>query len=101
MQVNVMINKSIMEETTVYTTELITDNIPIAVGTLDKLKKPSASNLLSKILVLLYVEKKTAVYIMGDAKTKRKEIWTGSALWYRNNRWRGHTKINGSVKIPI
>ena len=55
----------------------------------------------SILVTIGYKTKKTAIFILGDAKTKRKAIRTGGALWFSIHKRSAHTKINASVKIPL
>ena len=76
----------------VSTSEGLTYNIPISVGTLVTMNNKSAINSLIQFLVLLYVKQKTAVHRLGADKNKPKEISMGSALWSSFHKRRKHKK---------
>ena len=72
--------KNILESDMVSTTEVFTDNIPMSLGLSVSPKNTRARKSFYQFTEVLYVKHKTAAHRLGDAKSKRKSIISGSML---------------------
>ena len=66
------------------------DNIPMSPGTYMTFKKTSSRKTLNQFSEVLDVNQKTPVGRLGDAKSKRKRITSGSMLWFSITKRLGH-----------
>ena len=85
----------------VSTSGRFTDNIPMSPGPPMIFKKISARKSLRLFTEVLDIKNKTSVRRLGAAKSKRKEIISGSMLWLIITNRKGHTKINEQVEKYI
>ena len=84
-----------------YTPEGLNNNSPISPITLTPVKKPSARKSLCLFTNILEVENKTAIRRVGAAKSKRKEIKSGTTPWASKPKKKVNSKINDQIKKSL
>ena len=92
--------KAIIESSIVSTPEGLSDNSPMDMGTSKHINIPCSWKSPNKISKILNVKHKTYFCRLGDAKTERKAIITGSDLWSNISKREG-IKINSFVNKHI